>query len=163
MMRVVYLCDPFLSFYLLMISQKYTCLISSSMQVQPPDNACQSVDFTGNRDDDDSDDQHPPPPLPSKVRLNSDASLKENSFSGPPSSSLTEAPSSMVLPSELRDSTNIVNNYKVSCLLLTSPAYFCSKNSRQKRVTICSYNLHGLCLVRVVCICGVYVEQHLLM
>ena len=67
---------------------------------------------SGNKDDDDSDGQHTPPPLPSKIRLNSDttADSKENIGSGLPSSSLTEAPSSMVLPSQLRDSTNLLFN-----------------------------------------------------
>lgn len=67
--------------------------------------------FLGNKDDD-SEGHITPPPLPSKGRLHSDTTndSKENLLSGLASSSLTEAPSSMMLPSQLRDSTNIITN-----------------------------------------------------
>lgn len=68
----------------------------------------------GNKDDD-SEGQRTPPPLPTKARLNSDTTTdsKENlliSSTGASRASLTEAPSSMVLPSQLRGSANLVTS-----------------------------------------------------
>ncbi|XP_067928192.1 membrane-associated guanylate kinase, WW and PDZ domain-containing protein 2-like isoform X2 [Watersipora subatra] len=65
-----------------------------------------------NREDDDSEGQHTPPPLPSKMRLNSDASVKDSSETSREASrvSLTETSSGITLPSQMRKFNNVINN-----------------------------------------------------